>query len=77
MVQNSAKIERFELKKSFKLYGQILSRVFTKVGLNFVHFAWLKVREMNPRVNYTLENPIFLYQPIKTEVISNEILKLV
>ncbi len=35
------KKQKVEFKKSFKLYRQISSKVYTKVGINFVHFAWM------------------------------------
>jgi len=39
------------LKISFKLYHQFLLKDFMKVGLNWLHFAWTKVSQMQPRVN--------------------------
>jgi hypothetical protein len=42
--QNRMKLGRqqmVEFKKSFKLYGHISSKVLTKVGINFIHFAWM------------------------------------
>ncbi len=32
--------QNVEVEKSFKLYGQILVRVLTKVALNFIHFEY-------------------------------------
>jgi hypothetical protein len=43
MRQNRVKFgqnQKAEIKKSFKLYRQILETVLTKVALNFVHFEW-------------------------------------
>jgi hypothetical protein len=78
MRQNSTKFDlgqKTEFKKSFKLYCQTLLKVLTKVGLNFVHFAWMKVRKMKPRVKLCSKSP-FLPR-IKIEEIFNEILKFV
>jgi hypothetical protein len=48
--------QKHEFKKSFKLYHQILLRVFfTKVFLNFVHFAQTKISIM------ILYNLVFLH----------------
>jgi len=33
-----------------------------KVGINFVHFAWMKVGEMNRRFDFMLEKAIFNIQ---------------
>ncbi len=33
-----------KFKKSFYLYCKILLKVLTKVGLNFFHFEWMKVK---------------------------------
>ncbi len=49
-------------KKSFKLYCQIWLKGLTKVGINFLHFAWTKVSKMKPRVNII---GLFSYQPSK------------
>jgi hypothetical protein len=51
MEQNLAKTEWLSSKKSFVIYCQILLKDVTKVGLNFVHFSWTKVKEMKPKLN--------------------------
>ncbi len=40
-----------EFKKSLELFSQILLKVFTKVGINFVPFASMKVSERKQRGN--------------------------
>ncbi len=48
MRQNRKKFgldQMVEVKKSFKLYCQILESILTKVDLNFIHFAWLDESE--------------------------------
>ena len=62
MVQNLAETERFEFKKSFELYREILLRVLTKVGLNIVLFGQTKLSDRNPRVHLSSIKPFF-YQP--------------
>jgi hypothetical protein len=61
--------------KSFKLYPQISLKVSTKVGLNFVHFAWTKARKMKLRVNVILR-PLFVPM-IQIEEIFYKILQAV
>jgi hypothetical protein len=53
--------QKVEFKKSFKFDSQILSKVLTKVGTNFVHFAQRKVSEMKPLILCS-KRP-FSYQP--------------
>ncbi len=63
MRQNSMKFSQdwnIEFKKSFELYRQISLMVWTKVGFNFIHFAWTKVSEMRSFTQKTL-----FYQPHK------------
>ncbi len=51
---------KVELKKTFKLYYQILLKVLTKVGLNFIHFSQMKVSKLKPFLPTT-----FFYQVSK------------
>jgi hypothetical protein len=62
------KIKKFAFKKSFEIYCQILFKVLIKVGINFVHFACVK---MKPLVNVMFKKA----QPIKgsTETQPNKI----
>jgi hypothetical protein len=55
--------QKVEFKKSFKLYRQILLKVLTKVGLNFVHFASTKVSDMKPKVNSCSKSPFPIKHP--------------
>ena len=48
---------KVELKKSFKLYRQILLRILMKVGLNIIIFAWTKARKRYPRVYLFSKGP--------------------
>ncbi len=48
MEQNWDKIERLSLKTSFKFDHKILLKVFIRVSVNSVTFAWTEVREMRP-----------------------------
>ncbi len=60
--QNRAKLgwdQKVDFKKSFKLYRQIFSTDLTKVGINFIHFARMKVSKMKQRVNIMLRKAIF------------------
>jgi hypothetical protein len=52
--------QKVEFEKSFQLDRQILIKVLTKFGINFVHFAWSKVNEKKPRVYIMLKRPLFL-----------------
>jgi len=51
--------QKVEFEKSFELECQILLKVLTKVGTNFVHSAWTKVKKMKPRVNIMLKKALF------------------
>ena len=50
---------KVEFKESFELDRQILLKVVTKVGINFVRFEWMKANEMKPRVNIILTKVFF------------------
>ncbi len=63
MRQNGMKFSqdrKVEFKKSFELYRQISSKVRSKAGFNFIHFALTKVNEMR---SFTQKN--LFYEPYK------------
>jgi hypothetical protein len=49
--------QKVEFKKSYELYCQILLKNITKVGSNYIHFAWAKVSKMKPRDDLGSNSP--------------------
>ncbi len=59
MRQTSTKFSqnlKFEFKKSYILYIQNSLKVWTKVGLNFIHYEQMKVSEMIEGFIYAQQN---------------------
>jgi hypothetical protein len=52
-------------KNSSNITVKFLLKVLTKVGLNFIQFAWMKVTEGKQRVTLCSKKTFFLFQPSK------------
>jgi hypothetical protein len=67
--------QKFEFKKSFVLYRQNYLNVWTKVVLNFVHFAGTKVKEVKSRVHLCSKSPFSTKQVIFDKTLANNLAK--
>ncbi len=48
-------------KKTFVTYCQNLLKAWTKIGLDFVHFAWRKVNKMKTRANLCSKKHFYFF----------------